>query len=84
MTGEKSDKKPYLKKYGKGKCKTCGKVFEKNRPNAVYCCKECKKKNDAKLQIEYSRRRYRSDPEFRAKASEYHRKYYQKKKEQNA
>lgn len=84
MADEKSDNKPYLKKYGKCKCKTCGKVFDKSRPNSAYCCKECKKKHDTKLQIEYSRRRYRSDPEFRAKASEYHRKYYQRKNGQDA
>ena len=81
MADEKSEKKkPYLKTYGKGKCKTCGKAFTKERPNSAYCCKECKRKNDVKLQVEYSRRRYKADPEFRAKAREHCRKYYMKMK----
>lgn len=80
MADEKSEKKPYIKKYGKGKCKVCGNEFEKTRCNQVYCCNECKRKGNAAMQVEYARRRYRLDPEFRKKHSEYHKKYYQKKK----
>ena len=80
MTEEKSKKKPYIKKYGKGECKVCGKEFEKIRCNQVYCCDACKRKGNTVMQVEYARRRYRLDPEFRKKHSEYHKKYYQKRK----
>lgn len=80
MADEKSKKKPYIKTYGKSKCKVCGKEFEKTRCNQVYCCHECKRKGNSAMQIEYARRRYQLDPEFRKKHSEYHRRYYLKKK----
>lgn len=78
MTDKESEKKPYIKTYGKGECKVCGKEFEKARYNQAYCCSECKRKGNAVMQIEYARRRYQLDPEFRKKNSEYHKKYYQK------
>ena len=80
MADEKSDNKPYIKTYGKGECKICGKEFEKIRCNQVYCCHECKRKGNTAMQIDYARRRYKLDPEFRRKHHEYNKKYYQKRK----
>lgn len=80
MADEKSEKKPYIKKYGKGKCKICGKEFEKLRCNQVYCCEGCKRKGNSAMQMEYARRRYQLDPEFRRKHSEYYKRHYLKKK----
>lgn len=80
MADEKSDNKPYIKKYGKGECKICGKEFEKIRCNQVYCCHECKRKGNTAMQIDYARRRYKLDQEFRRKHHEYNKKYYQKRK----
>ena len=74
------EKKAYLKTYGEGTCPICGEKFEKKRGNQIYCSKTCKKKHDAKLQMEYARRRYANDPEFRKVNSEYRKKYYRKMK----
>lgn len=75
-----AETKTYLKKFGKGKCPMCGKEFEKKMCNQIYCGKECKLKHDNILHMEYAKRRYQADPEFRKRSSEYRKKYYRKMK----
>ena len=79
-----SEKKTYIKTYGNAVCSTCGKEFEKFRCNQVYCCKDCKYEHDKKVQTEYSRRRYNEDPEYREMVQGYRKKWYEKKKAENA
>ena len=74
------EKKAYLKDYGNATCPICGKEFEKARKNQVYCSKDCKKIHDRKLQVDYMRRRYNGDPEFRKTVLKYKRDYYEKNK----
>jgi len=78
------EKKTYLKEYGTAVCPICEKEFKKICYNSVYCSKECKKANDRKKHVDYARRRYAGDPEFRKKICDYKKKYYAKTKLNNA
>lgn len=78
---EGTSEKNYLKEYGVIECSICGKNFIKTKCNQLYCSKECKRKRNNELHVEYARRRYAGDPEFRERQRSYRKKYYQKRKE---
>lgn len=50
-------------------CPICGKEFERRigkiGRKQIYCSKECKNKRDVKKTVEYLKKRYRKDEEFR-------------------